>query len=92
MAVRSVRRKLWRWAPGAFAYGFARSLALFGGSGYAAPIMPAMSAKVPVRSLAELSSNSSVAFVSLDAPVVAASVGQPLAAYTMNNEYERLAA
>jgi serine protease AprX len=120
MAIQSVRRKLWRWAPGAFVFGFALSLALFGGSGYAAPdnvhpsvyswaashpgqdvpvifetsgdtsalvsdvtsaggsverqfqIIPAVSAKVPVGSLAELSSDSSVAFVSLDAPVVSA--------------------
>ncbi len=123
MAIQSVRRKLWRWAPGAFVVGFALSLALFGGSGYAAPdnihpsvyswaashpgqdvpvifatngdtsalvsdvtsaggsverqfqIIPAVSAKVPVGSLAELSSDSSVAFVSLDAPVVAADSG-----------------
>ena len=37
MAVLSVQRRLWRWAPGAFVFGFALSLALFGGSGYAAP-------------------------------------------------------
>ena len=120
MAAQGIRRKLWRWAPGASVFGFALSLALFGGSGYAAPdnvhpsvyswaashpgqnvpvifetrgdtsalvsdvtsvggsverrfqIIPAVSAKVPVGSLSELSSDSSVAFVSLDAPVVAA--------------------
>lgn len=37
MAVRSVQRRLWRWAPGAFVFGFALSLALFGGNGYATP-------------------------------------------------------
>ena len=37
MAVRSVQQRLWRWAPGAFVFGFALSLALLGGNGYATP-------------------------------------------------------
>jgi serine protease AprX len=133
MAIQNVRRKLWRWAPGAFVFGFALSLALFGGSGYAAPdnvhpsvyswaaahpgqdvpviletrgdtsalvsdvtsvggsverqfqIIPAVSAKVPVSSLPELSSDSSVAFVSLDAPVVAA--GNAVSAAKLETAY-----
>jgi serine protease AprX len=37
MAGHTLRRRLWRWAPGAFVLGFALALALFGGTGYAAP-------------------------------------------------------
>ena len=37
MAGHTVRRTIWRWAPGAFVLGFALALALFGGTGYAAP-------------------------------------------------------
>ena len=37
MAGHTLKRRLWRWAPGAFVLGFALALALFGGKGYAAP-------------------------------------------------------
>ena len=37
MAGHTLKRRLWRWAPGLFVLSFALSLALFGGSGYAAP-------------------------------------------------------
>jgi serine protease AprX len=37
MAGHTLKRRLWRWAPGAFVLGFALSLALFGGKGYATP-------------------------------------------------------
>src|ERR1700686_4481548 len=37
MAGHTLKRRLWRWAPGAFVLGFALSLALFGGNGYAVP-------------------------------------------------------
>ncbi len=37
MAGHTLKRRLWRWAPGAFVLGFVLALALFGGTGYAAP-------------------------------------------------------
>jgi hypothetical protein len=82
MAVRSVQQRLWRWAPGAFVFGFALSLALFDGSGSTVREVPESRELVLVDNLT--SNTGGVATWNADGVTTCTSAGTDDGAYSLS--------